>query len=200
MNDQIMMAILLQSKVQTRFPSCRKSQDNDQELKQESTRQYLAIMLVPRQWNRWSATALSLTFLTVVVMVWIFTADDTSGSLVPGSSGPMSNIMPGEDRLVHHVMYLRNDDRRSALEPQPFTPMSFSTSGNVSYDVGEVLDQMNEDRVKQDHPDLIQVIRDNFIFQPSTEEYNLDSPDKLEYSNGQAPFIDSRLNYMVSVG
>ena len=156
-------------------------------------------MLAGRNWNRWSLTVLGLTCLTLAVMVWIFSDDISSTVWVPGNSGPPSNARHVKDDITQHIAQLRANQRHNALEAHPFTPMSLSATKNISYDVGKVLDKMNKDKIKQDDPKLIQVIRDNFIFPPSTEEYNLDNPSRLEYSNGQAPFVDSRLNYMVSI-
>jgi hypothetical protein len=46
---------------------------------------------------------------------------------------------------------------------------------------------------------LIEIIRNYFIEQPSTEPYDLEYPDRLEFSAGQTPLIDSRLKYIVSI-
>ncbi|XP_021374161.1 protein Star-like [Mizuhopecten yessoensis] len=55
---------------------------------------------------------------------------------------------------------------------------------------------MNSAKVDQAEPRLVELIRDYYIEAPSLEPYNLDFPNRLEYSNGQTPLVDSRLNYM----
>ena len=66
-------------------------------------------------------------------------------------------------------------------------------------EVNETLEQLNNEKVRQDDPRLIRIIRDNFVFPPSTEKYNLNNPHKLDYSKGQTPFVDNRLNFMVCI-
>jgi hypothetical protein len=50
----------------------------------------------------------------------------------------------------------------------------------------------------QDDSRLINILRNYFIEQPSTEPYNLEHPDRLEFSAGQTPLVDSRLKYIES--
>ena len=59
------------------------------------------------------------------------------------------------------------------------------------------MDKLNKEKVAQDDPRLIRLIRDFYIDPPSELPYNLKHPDRKDYSKGQAPFIDSRLHYMV---
>ena len=66
---------------------------------------------------------------------------------------------------------------------------------NLDYQAA--IDELNEAKVAQDDPRLIKLIRDFYIEPPSGLPYNLKIPDRKDYSKGQAPFIDSRLNYMV---
>ena len=58
--------------------------------------------------------------------------------------------------------------------------------------------KLNKAKVAQDDPWLIKLIRDYYIEPPSSLPYNLTYPDRTDYSKGQAPFVDSRLNYLVS--
>ncbi|KAH3894614.1 hypothetical protein DPMN_018771 [Dreissena polymorpha] len=95
-------------------------------------------------------------------------------------------------------------ERRSAVHEQSFQPMVIPRVRNASFDYKvtisaysqAAMEKLNEAKVSQDDPRLIQLIRDYYIEPPSVEAYHLDSPDRLEFSNGQTPFIDSRLNYM----
>lgn len=89
-------------------------------------------------------------------------------------------------------------ERKYVVHQQDFQPMVIPSSRNESFDYKEAMQKLNDAQVRQDDPRLIKLIRDYYIEPPSLEPYNLENPDRLEYSNGQTPFIDSRLNYMVS--
>lgn len=53
-------------------------------------------------------------------------------------------------------------------------------------------------QLQYDNPVLIELIRKTFIEPPSNNSYNLNHPERLDNSAGQTPFIDNRLNFMVS--
>ena len=91
-------------------------------------------------------------------------------------------------------------DRKSVVHQQDFQPMVIPMYRNASFNYKAVMQKLNDAKVSQDDPRLIKLIRDYYLEPPSSEPYHLDNPDRLEYSNGQTPFIDSRLNYMVSYG
>jgi len=61
------------------------------------------------------------------------------------------------------------------------------------------MNNLLKQKVEADDSRLIEIIRNYFIEQPSTEPYNLQYPDRLEFSAGQTPLVDSRLNYIVSI-
>lgn len=88
---------------------------------------------------------------------------------------------------------------REERNPVLFPPTSFQQSKDPLFNVTEVLKELNDREAPMDDPTLIRIIRDYFIELPSLEPYNLTYPNKLEYSKGQTPFIDSRLNNMVSI-
>lgn len=56
-------------------------------------------------------------------------------------------------------------------------------------------DYLNRKQVSMDDPRLIKLIRNYWIENPSDDDYNLEFPDKLDPSAGQAPFIDNRMNF-----
>ena len=63
-----------------------------------------------------------------------------------------------------------------------------------------LLDQLNSEKVQQDDPRLIQLIRDHFIEPPSTLSYNLQDSSKKDYSQfRQSPIIDQLLQNKVSI-
>ena len=66
-----------------------------------------------------------------------------------------------------------------------------------NFDYQAAMDELNKEKVAQDDPRLIKLIRDFYIEPPSGLSYNLKIPDRKDYSKGQAPFVDSRLHYMV---
>ena len=58
--------------------------------------------------------------------------------------------------------------------------------------------QLNNERVAQDDPRLIKLIRDHYILPPSSRPYNLTLSKKLDYSQyGQTLAVDRRLNSLV---
>ena len=61
------------------------------------------------------------------------------------------------------------------------------------------MDELNKENVAQDDQRLIRLIRDFYIDPPSDLPYNLKNLDRQDYSKGQTPFVDSRLNYMVGI-
>lgn len=86
--------------------------------------------------------------------------------------------------------------RRQVVGQQAFQPRGLVQSRNESYDYKQVLGELNKEHGSMEDPRLVEIIRNHFITPPSKEPYNLVHPDRLEYSNGQTPFIDSRLNYI----
>lgn len=52
--------------------------------------------------------------------------------------------------------------------------------------------------LQYDSPVLVKLLRSHYIEPPSSDLYQLDHPEKLDHSAGQTPFIDNRLNFMVS--
>ncbi|XP_021343454.1 uncharacterized protein LOC110443514 [Mizuhopecten yessoensis] len=90
--------------------------------------------------------------------------------------------------------------RKYVVEPQHFTPRSPKQETNSSRlgstDYRKVMTYLNGQRVAQNNPTLVSLIRNYYIEMPSLEPYHLDNPDVVELSNGQTPVVDSRLNYM----
>lgn len=102
-----------------------------------------------------------------------------------------------KDDLLHGTF---SEARKSfVLHQKDFNPIIIPFDKNSSFDYKSVMKKLNDARVSQDDPRLIKLIRDYYIEPPSTSPYNLLDPNRLEYSNGQTPFVDSRLNYMVSL-
>lgn len=64
---------------------------------------------------------------------------------------------------------------------------------NVNY-IKEA-DELNRKQVSMDDPRLINLIRNYWIENPSDLDYNLEFPDVLDPSAGQAPFIDNRMKF-----
>ncbi|XP_060601227.1 protein Star-like isoform X1 [Ruditapes philippinarum] len=87
-------------------------------------------------------------------------------------------------------------DRTHVVHAENIKPLTLSIKRNSSFDYKAAMTKLNEARVRQDDPRLIKLIRDYYIEPPSKTPYNLTNPEQLEFSNGQTPFVDSRLNYM----
>ncbi|KAH3788606.1 hypothetical protein DPMN_166752 [Dreissena polymorpha] len=106
-----------------------------------------------------------------------------------------------QDPLVHqkspNLQGSFSAERRSAVHEQSFQPMVIPRERNASFDYKAAMQALNEAKVSHDDPRLIRLIRDYYIEPPSLEPYNLTKPERLDPSSGQAPFIDSRLNFMV---
>ncbi|XP_053380145.1 uncharacterized protein LOC123554315 [Mercenaria mercenaria] len=60
------------------------------------------------------------------------------------------------------------------------------------------MDKLNEERVTQDDPRLVQLIRNYYIEQPSEEPYKLLDPERRDPSLDQAVFVDRTLRNMAS--
>ncbi len=64
----------------------------------------------------------------------------------------------------------------------------------------DLKEYVNEKKLQQDHPCLIQLIRDKYLLQPASKElpYVLDHPETIDPSNGQANDIREILKNKVS--
>lgn len=63
----------------------------------------------------------------------------------------------------------------------------------------EQMDILNKQKVDMADPRLISLIRNYWIENPSDQPYNLNKPQVLDPSMGQAAFADNRLNFKVRV-
>ncbi|KAL4222040.1 hypothetical protein ACF0H5_018083 [Mactra antiquata] len=112
-------------------------------------------------------------------------------------SAPDLYIRAPEGKLTQdELRSVFDETRKTVVHPQAFDPMVIPITRNSSFDYKAAMKKLNDAKVDQDDPRLIKLIRDYYIEAPSTEPYNLLNPERMEYSNGQTPFIDSRLNYM----
>lgn len=91
------------------------------------------------------------------------------------------------------------ESRKSALGVQQFDPEKYVPNKSTEYDYKAVVNNLLKQKAEADDSRLIEIIRSYFIEQPSTEPYKLENPDQLEFSAGQTPLVDSRLNYIVSI-
>ena len=107
-----------------------------------------------------------------------------------------SHHKPGDtDEVVLEGAFSQN--RKSVVHSESFIPMTIPINRNSSFDYKAAMMKLNKAKVDQDDPRLVKLIRDYYIEPPSKEPYKLKNPERLEFSNGQTPFVDSRLNYMV---
>lgn len=88
---------------------------------------------------------------------------------------------------------------KSAIAASPFVPWTYIADRSLYKNVSSAMERLNKLNVRQDNPELLHIIRNYYIDQPSIRPYNLTYPDRREFSWGQAAFVDSRLNYMVTV-
>ena len=90
------------------------------------------------------------------------------------------------------------ENRKKSVGSKDFQPDSFAQNKDAVPDYKSKLQSLIDQQVPADNPELVKIIRNYYIQQPSTEPYNLLNPERLDFSHGQTPFIDSRLNYIVS--
>ena len=74
-----------------------------------------------------------------------------------------------------------------------------SLRNKPAFDYKAAMDKLNKERVAHDDPRLIDLIRNYYIEPPSDLPYNLTYTNRTDFSRGQAPFVDSRLHYLVSI-
>ncbi|XP_069110522.1 uncharacterized protein [Argopecten irradians] len=89
-----------------------------------------------------------------------------------------------------------SQDKKVAVQAQPFNVSTLKQLSNASFDYKVSMAALNDAKVDQADPRLVKLISNYYIEPPSLEPYHLDHPNRLEYSNGQTPLVDSRLNYM----
>ncbi|KAL3831894.1 hypothetical protein ACJMK2_023588, partial [Sinanodonta woodiana] len=109
-------------------------------------------------------------------------------------NGQLANVVLSVDSSINNQSPYPGE-RNRAVPQLSFAPVAISSMRNNTFDYRAVMKELNDARVPMDDPRLIQIIRDYYIDPPSLEPYNLEKPDRLEFSKGQAPFVDSRLNY-----
>jgi hypothetical protein len=98
-----------------------------------------------------------------------------------------------------HILNPFTQNRTRTLAAKPFQPIMISQKPVEGFDYKAAMKELNEEKVAMDDPRLIALIRNYWLVPPSTEPYNLQNNDMLDYSMGQTPLVDSRLNYIVSI-
>ena len=76
-----------------------------------------------------------------------------------------------------------------------FTDVAMATGGGYE----TIMEKLNKERVPQDNPMLIDMIKTQFLEPPSTLPYELSRPEKRDFSSGQSYIIDSLMNHKVSL-
>ncbi|XP_033762187.1 uncharacterized protein LOC117343795 [Pecten maximus] len=130
---------------------------------------------------------ISMAGVVIIILLMLHTVSQKS-------SGPPIIVINDNSNKDFSLPF--NQRRKHVVGAQAFQPREIVQKHNESYDYKEVLAKLNADHAAMDEPRLIEIIRNHFIVPPSKEQYNLKNPDRLDYSNGQTPFIDSRLNYI----
>ncbi|XP_060086057.1 uncharacterized protein LOC132565433 [Ylistrum balloti] len=136
----------------------------------------------------------SLSFMVVVMAGVIVLILLMLHTVNQKSSGPPVIVINDNSNKDFSLPF--DQRRKQVVGAQAFQPRGIVQRHNESYDYKKVLAKLNGDGTAMDEPRLIEIIRNHFIVPPSKEPYNLEIPDRLDYSNGQTPFIDSRLNYI----
>ncbi|XP_033761384.1 uncharacterized protein LOC117343164 [Pecten maximus] len=111
-------------------------------------------------------------------------------------NGDDINNIPAEIGKNWDRFFPFSEDKKLAVHAQAFNVSVLRQNPNKSFDYKKSMAALNSAQVDHTDPRLVELIRNYYIEPPSLEPYKLDNPNKLEYSNGQTPFVDSRLNYM----
>ena len=101
-----------------------------------------------------------------------------------------------EQTSISLIGYLK-ENKLSALTTEHFEPDRYVPKKYAGFDYKKEAQNLFRPDTHQDDPRLINIIRNYFIEQPSTEPYNLEHSNQLEFSAGQTPLVDSRLKYIV---
>ena len=125
--------------------------------------------------------------------------DRMSGIDIPNirQKNPQSNNWDRNSNQVD-LQGMFEEHRHIPQVVQNFNPDFIKKEKGDNYNYKTKLQSLINQKVPADNPELVQIIRNYYIDQPSTEEYNLTFPRRVEFSQGQSPVVDSRLNYMVS--
>lgn len=91
-----------------------------------------------------------------------------------------------------------DETRETVVGKQVFLPDRIKQNVTDTHAVKARMMSFINKGIAADDRTLVDILKNYYIELPSNEPYNLNNPDRLEYSNGQTPFIDSRLNYIVS--
>lgn len=146
-------------------------------------------MVMPRIMNRITINALALAAVVCMLFLALY-----RNEIVIKSVANMRNSK-------NDVVKLENSKKEAPkLEDTNDILKQFLASKDKEYDKDfdylAAMDELNKAKVAQDDPRLIQLIRNYYIEPPSGLPYNLKILDRKDYSKGQAPFVDSRLNNM----
>lgn len=87
-----------------------------------------------------------------------------------------------------------NQNKQNSVQSSEGLIQSKSLIKSTNLQLSDISSNMQMDTDSE----IVKRLRNSFIETPSKFPYNLVHPDKTDYSNGQTPFIDSRLNYKVS--
>ena len=94
-------------------------------------------------------------------------------------------------------------NKRWSIDWETGNPRTFSIFTDVAMatDLGHetMMEKFNKERVPQDNPMLIDMIKTHFLEPPSTLPYELSRPEKRDFSSGQSYIIDSLMNHKVSL-
>ena len=116
-------------------------------------------------------------FVFLVIMVWIVCALLSMPDIV---------VTAAHKRPFQHQ---KTEDRHN-------NEMERDRKDSLNYKI--FIDDLNKRRVPQNDMELIDLIRGNFIQAPSNLPYNLSNPRWMRRSDGQVPYVDRQLKFMVS--
>ncbi|KAK3605491.1 hypothetical protein CHS0354_001480 [Potamilus streckersoni] len=101
-------------------------------------------------------------------------------------SQEMKNLLNSSQQLVKDVNRKKNKSRQRKVRPQ--------VPANVQSQKMNRLKTFLQTGVAEDDPNLIQLIRTDFVVLPENKPYHLKNPDVHDYSCGQSSAIDNILN------
>ena len=88
--------------------------------------------------------------------------------------------------------------RRTTIKHVDFKPATFQQTQDPAFDYKKTVDELIENKNDMYNQQMILIIRNYLIQQPTLEPYSLQNKDLFDYSGGQSATVDNVLRFKVS--
>ena len=120
--------------------------------------------------------ALAVLFVVILVLLLhIILREHTSGAALPS---------------VKTLTQLYPYTRRSTIRHVDFEPVTFQQTKNPDFNFEVLLGEMIKEKVNMYDTQMMSIIRNYVIEQPTSQQYRLENVDLFDYSGGQSATID----------